>query len=394
MLQERDTIPRLHRVLEHIQDQLIGFADGGDTFEAARLRYGMTQERLARSGRGRMTASRVSEVERNWAPTRDVLSELIRLKAVAPQRLPSARKFLEAHRANRYTLTAYGAALASAACDDKVSFVDQLTEGLIQAHPYLRALLLALNEGPIVCPVISEGDVERGREARLGSHGWAEDIVERIGDGVGVDQVSRVIREHLRRRFGAHPPERPSNKAISEVMNDAFAVAGFRARNLDLDANTIKTLVRWGTDLLLYDQSRYVPRFGDANVIWLASDVDVVAGTARTRRRGRTRYGQTVARALVAAYWEQAAHAATMLTSPYIPIHRVRAQAAFETHTMRRLGDAVLSGLVDEQEPEIGVTVAVHIGTSQLPMSEPPFRHHGRRRLEMTIAPSPGSRRA
>ena len=77
----RDTIPRLHRIVAHASDQLRGIADGDATFEACRVRYGDTQRRLAQDGQGRSTAppTGVSVRERNWAPTRDCLSEMMRL---------------------------------------------------------------------------------------------------------------------------------------------------------------------------------------------------------------------------------------------------------------------------------------------------------------------------
>lgn len=384
----RDTIPRLHRIAEHAKDQLLGIAEGKDTFEAARVRYGETQERLARAGIGRLTASRMAEDEKNWAPTRDVLSELIRLGALAPQRVPSARKHLDAHRANLYELTDYGSALADAAQADRSDFVDKLTVGLLGAHPYLRRLLLALRDGPVVCPAVSEGDVERGRRDQLGSAGWGRWAVEQIGGGIEPEEAGLIITQHLGRRFGANPPERPSNKAISEAMNDALAVAGFRAKGLSLDATTINTLLRWGTDLLLFDQSRYVPALPESNTIWIACGVELNEGTLQTTRRGLAANGEVVAAALVKAYREQAPGASTMLASPYLPIHRVRAQAAFETNTMRKLADLVLAHMLDGAIDDIGMSVAVHIGTSQLPNSEPPFLHNGRRRLEMTISNS------
>jgi hypothetical protein len=42
----RDTIPRLHRIVDHPADQLIGLATGADSFEECRVRYGRTTERL------------------------------------------------------------------------------------------------------------------------------------------------------------------------------------------------------------------------------------------------------------------------------------------------------------------------------------------------------------
>ena len=84
-----DTIPRLHRIADHARDQLNGLASGADSFEHCRERYLQTQQRLEREGRGRITASRIGDAERNWAPTRDCLQELMRWGALEPARVPS-----------------------------------------------------------------------------------------------------------------------------------------------------------------------------------------------------------------------------------------------------------------------------------------------------------------
>ena len=131
----RDTIPRLHRIVAHARDQLRGIADGDATFEACRVRYGDTQRRLAQEGQGRLTASPagVSGTERNWAPTRDCLSELMRLGAVTNKPLPSSRRFVDRYRGETYELTELGMNLAVLTSSGS-QFVDALSQRLIAAH--------------------------------------------------------------------------------------------------------------------------------------------------------------------------------------------------------------------------------------------------------------------
>ena len=380
----RDTIPRLHRVVAHARDQLRGIADGEATFEACRLRYGETQRRLAQEGQGRSTAppTGVSERERNWAPTRDCLSELMRLGAVANKPLPSSRPFVARYRDEIYELTELGMSLAELASDGS-QFVDVLSRRLIAAHQYLRLLLLALEKSSIQCPAISEGDVEH---RRAGTRGWAEWAADRIGGDTSPDAVEEEITAHLNRRFGNPPTERPSNKALAETTNDALMVAAFAARDVRLDATTIKTLLRWGSDLLLYDQSRYVPDHPDVNVIWLAADLGRgLDGDLLPARRGIAAHGDRVALAFPSAYRQQAHSSSSSLAEPYIPIHQLRAQVAYECAVTRALCDLVLARLADGDYPDVDGEVLLHIGTSGLPSSEPAFRHNGRRRLEATM---------
>jgi len=340
-----------------------------------------------REGRGRITASRegVGETERNWAPTRDCLAELMRWSAVKDSPLPSARTFVDRYRDHEYELTNLGEELAELARGGGAAFVDRVSQALIAAHPYVRALLLALEEAPIICPAVTEGDIERGRAD--GTRGWGRWAADRIGPTTSPEAVAREIEAHLRRRFGNPPTERPTNKELQEATNDAFTVAGFAARGLQLDATSIKTILRWGSELLISDQSRYVPAVPDCNVIWLGADLKRGDdGQLQPLRRGLAEHGDRVARELTRAYQEQAARSDSLLASPYLPIHSVRAQAAYKTGVTRALADLVLGRLADGDYPELGITVLLHIGTSALPNSEPAFRHHRRRRLELTMS--------
>ena len=380
----RDTIPRLHRIVAHVGDQLRGIADGAATFEACRVRYGDTQRRLAQQGQGRSTAppTGVSEKERNWAPTRDCLSELMRLGAVVNKPLPSSKAFVDRYREETYELSELGLELSDLTSDG-VRFVNTLSQRLIAAHPYLKALLLALEKDQIRCPTISEGDVE---SERAGIRGWAVWAAERIGGGTSPSAVENELAAHLDRRFGNPPAERPSNKALSETTNDALMVAAFAAHEVRLDAPTIKTLLRWGSELLLYDQSRYIPAHPDMNVIWLAADLKRGSdGDLLPTRRGIADHGDRVARTIPISYREQALASNSYLKEPYLPIHQLRAQVAYKCEVTRALCGLVLSKLADGDYPEVDVDVLLHIGTTGLPSSEPAFRHHGRRRLEVTM---------
>lgn len=384
----RDTIPRLHRVVDHARDQLIGLAQGQDTFEECRLRYLETQKRLEREGRGRLTASRVSDSERNWAPTRDCLQELMRWNAVESAQVPSERKFVERYREHRYTITDHGREMASLASDSRAAFTDALTASIIQAHPYFRRLLEALDGGFITYPVVYEGDVARGRRDGRGTKDWAEWGAERIAGDSSTDLALRELRRGLDRFRNRE--DKPTNKELAEAMTDGFAVAGFTARGLPIDSTTIKALLRWGSELLIYDQSRHVPGCPQTTVLWGCSDLGAdTDGRMTATRRGRAAYGERVAAAIVAAYPELAEADASQMQTPFIPVHRVRAKVAAETGVTRMLVNGVLSDLVDGGFPSIPATAAVFSGsTTKLPDSEPPFRYHGGRRLVMQITPT------
>ena len=78
----------------------------------------------------------------------------------------------------------------------------------------------------------------------------------------------------MRRRFGTGPEAKPTGKALTQAINDAFAVAAFAAHGLPIGATDIDILKSWGSQLRVLDQSRYVPGFEGFNLIWLAADIE------------------------------------------------------------------------------------------------------------------------
>ncbi len=190
-----------------------------------------------------------------------------------------------------------------------------------------------------------------------------------------------------RRQPGVNPNPRPTNKALAEALTDAFAAASLRARGLPIGANNLKVLKAWGSQLRLLDQSRYIPTFADSNVVWLASDLirdngSVIGAT----RRGLAECSNDVARTLVEAYRSQAqGRTSDLITMPYLPIHEVRAEAAFECGVTRALADLVLERLAAGEYPDLDVQVWLHLSGGEVPESEPIYRRGGTRRFSMTV---------
>lgn len=383
-----DTIPRLNRIADHARDQIIGLASGATTFEDCRLQYLNTQQRLNRQGRGRITASRagVGEAERNWSPTRDCLQELMRWKVVEAAKLPSERKFLDRYRDQPYELTDRGRQMAAVARDSRAAFTDEAATCLIDAHPYLHQLITALDGGRVTVPFIGQGDISRGRKAGTKTADWAVWGAERISGDADRRVVERELRRALGRFRNRTPDNRPSDKEIAEAMNDGFTVAGCLARGVPVDATSVRTLIQWGLDLLLFDNSRHVPGYPQTLVLWGCSDLTHGDdGRLRAARRGKAAYGERVAVALTDSYRQLAEDDGSSLAAPFLPIHRIRAQAAEQTGVTRALADKVLADIIDGQYPDVG-DVSVFVGSNvQLPSSEPAFRYRGGRRMVMQV---------
>ena len=387
----KDTIPRLQQILPHMREQLVGLREGA-TFEEARQRYSATVEKLALRGVGRRTASRVGDRDAYWSPTAEVLLEAIRLGFVERQQVPSARRYVEAHRDRTYALSPLGRDVAELAQNDIASFCDRLAAAIYEHHPYFRALIGNLQTAPIACPELTEGEVEAAGLAGHGTQYWAEYLTEKLrpqvsaGMDVDSDAIKQTIVSTVRRRFGTDAGARPSRKALTQAINDAFSVAAFAVHGLSIGATDIDMLKSWGSQLRVLDQSRYVTGFEGFNLIWLAADIED-SGSVSITRRDLQRYELEIAKAIVEAYRSQAEAADTSLSAPYIPIFKVRADAAFRCRVTRALVDLVIQRLSDGALTEIPFRVLLHLGTTRQPVSEPLYRRGGNRRYEMTIQP-------
>ncbi len=385
----RDTIPRLQQLVPHMRAQLSGLREGA-TFEQARLRYAATVDRLFVQGLGRKTASRVGDRDRYWAPTREVLDEAMRLGFVERRQLPSARKYVDAHRDRQYSLTSLGHDAAEQAESNMAAFFDRLTTAVYSAHPYFQRFIHILETGPLACPEITEGDVEESRRSGKKTEHWFHYATEWLTDhelsNSHKAQIREVIVSVVRKRFGHKREKRPTNKEMAEALNDAFIEAAIRLRGLAIGATDLKILKSWGSQLRILDQSRYVPQFKGKNVIWLAADLDGNCDLQIQRRTSET-HEQQVSEAIVTAYYAQAQVADSRLAAPYLPIYRVRADAAFRCKVTRALVDLVLERLATGIIPDLGVHVLLHLGTTRQPTSEPVYRRGGNRRYEMTLQP-------
>lgn len=387
----RDTVPRLQQLVPHMRAQIIGLQDG-TTFEQARQRYRETVNDLAAKGLGRSTASRVGDRDQYWSPTREVLDEAMRLGFVENQKLPSARKYLDAYRDRRYSLTPNGKKAMNRAEENLAAFCDELAIAIYHAHPYFRQFIQVLKDRPLVCPEITEKEVEASRQKGKGTEYLVDYAHERLEQHASKEKQRERIREiviaFVRHRFGRTSGKQPTNKELANAINDAFAEASAKLRGLSAGATDLKMLKNWGTQLRLLDQSRYVPGFEERNIniIWLASDIDEQP-RLKIQRRTYEKHWRRVAKTVIDAYHSQARRADSRLDAPYLPIYRVRAEAAFQCKVVRALADLVIEHLAAEKIPNADVQLWLHLGTTRQPTSEPVYRRGGKRRYEMTLQP-------
>lgn len=393
----KDTIPRLQKLVPHMREQIIGLLRQGTTFEDARLRYSATVDRLVAEGLGRGTVSRVGDRDKYWSSTGEVLDEAMRLGFVERELLPSARRYLDAHRGRNYALTLLGERAAELAEKDLPVFCDQLARAIYEAHGYFRKLLEVLESRPLTCPEVTEGEVEEARRVEKRTSYWINYAVERLTTETSdsardTEFIRNTVVSFVRRRFGRKPNKEPTSKEIAKALNESFAEASIGLRGLQIGATDLNILKSWGTQLRLLDESRYVPDFVGQNVIWLAADIQADSNL-RIERRVLEDHMDVVAEAVVAAYRNQASSTDSKLSAPYLPIYNVRAEAAFRCKVTRALVDFVIERLAGGLLPEVGVQVWLHLGTSRQPSSEPVYRRGGSRRYEMTLQSNSNERR-
>ena len=289
-----------------------------------------------------------------------------------------------------HNLTELGRQAAEEAETNVPAFCDRLASAVYDCHPYFRAFIDILRIMPIGCPEVSEGEVEQTRRSGLGTDHWVELATERIPRQTTTDRDTARIRDIIvsvvRNRFGKTPDRIPTSKQMAAALNDAYIEAAITVRGLPIGAIDLKIMKTWGSQLMLIDQSRYVPAFLGQNVIWLAADVNENGGTVLMRKTLESHEGP-LAEAVIAAYRDQASASKTSLRAPYLPIYRVRAQAAFDCLVTRALVDLVIERLARGSISEPNVQVWLHLGTTRQPDSEPVYRRGGNRRYEITVQP-------
>lgn len=393
---ETETIGRLPHLLAHVTAQLPGLAAGEDRFEDVRARYGQTMSTLALRGLARVTAPRagVGSNYRYWSSTRDVIKEFQTLGWIeGGLPVPSTRGSVDAHRDRRYPLTPLGRRVAEQA-GSRVVLADHLTDALLRAHPYVRTLLGQLKNGPIFCPEVGEGQVQRDASRRH----WAEHAAELFARSdarvsLTADELESDLASAQRRRFGSRRAEglKPTAKEVAEALSDAFADASLSARGLHFGATTLDQLKSWGTELRLLDQSRYVPGHEGGNLIWLTCHLDLDGeGGPHARRKTYSDHGMQVAQALVYTYFALRERptdegAAGKTERDYQPIHVVRAGAAAATGTARELGDRALEAMASGQL-DAGAQVRLLSARGEVPpRSEPMYQRGGTRALTLTM---------
>ena len=356
---ETETIGRVAHLLTHVAHQLPALAASQDTFEDIRRHYGKAMKELAARGEGRVTAPRaeVGAAYSYFSSARDLIKELQTLGWIEPGiPAPASKATVDAHRTRRYPLTADGARVAAITSRRKLA--DELSDALLDHHPYMRALLGALAQEPLFCPLAPQGEIQSIPRAATGSSTWPRRSVPRT--------PSATTRIWPRLTASASGPADvrapPVGQGGREALRGRVRRPGVAGPRASLRRDHPGTVGRLGAELKLLDQSRHVPSRHGGNLIWLASEISEADGPTKARRRTYAEHRLEVAQALIETYFAERARASEAedekprSSGAYQLVHLIRAGAAARTNTVRELGDRALEELANGQL-DLGVSV-------------------------------------
>lgn len=386
------SVPRLQRLL-YLEVGLAAISQG-KTFDEVR------QSLLRSAAEKRDTPLAIDVGARHWdpfafwSPTQETLGELMKLGFVVQDQLPSAKNYVDEYRRKTFALTDSGKAasvqLHQGDAKSKVAFLNALAVALFETHPAFSKLLNTVTAHPLCIPEFTIEELDRfkaegGVRKRLG-----EEVVARISRhwpaGLPVPGTRRVqgaVREAIDRRF-PKTRTRPSKKQLLDTINDAVAAFSVDARAIPLDAISFNVCMSWANQLAVMEQSRYVEDYS-GRTVWATAWLEDHA----VRRRGFQDSTEAVIRELLNGFRKVADSVPEFRSSGYLPIYRVRAQAAFAARVNVRLVDRILSQIVSsELQAPYKVQVALGRGTPP-PPSEPIFKVGGRRFYDILITEGP-----
>jgi len=390
----RDSIPRVQHI-PYFQEVLEGIARGA-RFDDLRMGLRRTASELARRLEGRATASRVEDAYTLWNPTVDAIGEMMRLGLVEHHPLPSKRAKVDDYRNVVFGLTREGQALVEEANNVESAYKRLLTPKLLAKHCYFSALCELLSTEALYVPEYSEEDLVNFKSQ---STRWTqllgEDAASRMTQcmttaNASPEAVTTRIKEALHKRFPKG--SEPTRKSILDTVKDALAAAALESRGLRIDGTTFDILMKWGTQLFLMSESRYVPDVPQGRLIWATASITPSPDGPIVSRRGLSEAADAVVAQIEKAYRYLADALSEELGGasvryPYLEIFRVRALVAYRVRVNNPVVDRVIAEIY-ERTRKAPYRIDLHLGESRWrASSETPFQIGGRRYYVILVKP-------
>jgi hypothetical protein len=182
-----------------------------------------------------------------WSNAKDVLIELMNLKAVKEAPVPSKRNHVPLHRNRSYELTTLGETLLEELEKDELTFREKLLELMYRHHSHLRSLVKVLEKRDIHIPIYKlEGRFDNPNivsDATLidDAIAWIRERAEQF-DFPHIDFLSLHAKLKAKARNGQEMPKTNLLNAINESVESAF----LKACGLSFDNVTFEHLYRLG----------------------------------------------------------------------------------------------------------------------------------------------------
>jgi hypothetical protein len=390
----RDSIPRVPHIA-YFQDVLKGIAEG-ETFDDLRVRVRQVAAEIARRTGSRTPPSRVHDAYTYWNPTTDAIGELMRLGLVEHRPLPSKRESVDGYRQETYRLTTAGTDLVRESDGSESTFRRLITPRLLDRHPSFLLLCETLAREPLFIPEYTEEDLVTFRDRHASwSTALGEDAASRMTETMNAAAVSKEavvaqVKEALAKRFPEDSD--PTRESLLKTVKAGLVAAALDTRGVRMDATTFDILAKWGSQLFLLNESRYVHGVPGGRLIWLTAEITRGEAGIQVVRRGLSEYGDAVVAAVGAAYRELAdAQAAKFgghaVRYPHLEIFRVRALAAFRVRVNNPVVDKVIADVYEgtrtapyRVEPAVG-------NMRWSAASETPFRIGSKRYYVILVKP-------
>ena len=361
------------------------------TVDDVRTAIGQFIEELALRGEARQTRDwRHPLAYRDTAV--ECIRELMRWDLVESVPLADSAESFDRIRGLQIRLTAEGTQVAGLKITERREIFGQR---ILTNYPAFFELLRILETCDLLVPELSDAEIrENFRDPLLAAEeqdGWAG-VASMVVSTLKLNsapanfrpaptpsdsKLAEEIGRYLLRRFRTRIPK--NVKEVTGTVNKAIAQAVLRAAGFSGDWNAYDRSLRWGHDLYLCNDARYVLGI-PGWVAWSASKVHRDGYSFRIERRGVTQFRQVVRKALVRAYERIAeAHRSPGVQVPLIPIYEVRETAAFDARVCNEVVDRVLGEMVLEHS-DSSLVVQLHLADlKDFAPSARPFRLGERR---------------
>lgn len=320
----------------------------------------------------------------------------MRLGLVEHCPLPSKRESVDGYRQETFRLAPPGSDLVRESNGSEATFRRLITPWLLGRHPLFLMVCEILTREPLFIPEYTEDDLTGFRDRNASWSGaLAEDAAGRIAANMKSATVSKEavvvqLKEAMAKRF----PEgsEPTRESVLKTVKAGLVTAALDTRGIRMDATTFDILAKWGSQLFLLNESRYVQGVPGGRMIWMTAEVTRNEAGPQVARHGLSENGEAVVAAVGTAYTELAdvfaekfgGHAARY---PHLEIFRVRALAAFRVRVNNPVVDKVIAEVFEGTRPA-PYRVELALGNTRWSAaSETPFRIGTKRYYVILVKP-------